>query len=285
VTIHIATVHWGTDRWIEPQLRYFDRYVDQPYRVYTFLDKVPSAHAEKFFYTSKENVGDHAAKLNLLADIIRFNADPSDVVMFIDGDAWPIAPIAPLIRERMEPQRLIAVQRYENNADIQPHPCFCLTTVGLWHEIGGDWHPGYTWFDPQGVPVTDVGGNLLEAVERAGIDWYPLRRVNRVDPHPVFFGVYGDDTYGGVVYHHGAAFRPGGLTRADFVTDEFREVAGKPAARLLDRLPKHGALGQVRRRYDPISRWKRDRLAEATRNSERFIGQLERGEEFWRDLV
>jgi hypothetical protein len=283
--LHIATVHWGSSRWIEPQLRHFDRYLEEPYRVYAFLDEVPVDSAPQFFYASTEQIANHATKLNILADIIRFNADPSDPVMFIDGDAWPIAPIAPLIQARLARHRLIAVQRYENNGDIQPHPCFCITTIGLWHEMGGDWHPGHTWRDPQGNPVTDVGGNLLAAVDAAGIDWYPLRRVNKVNPHPVFFGIYGDVTHGGVVYHHGAAFRPGGLTRADFLTNEFQEVHAKPLSRVMERLPRRGLLGTFRARYDPVRKWKSQRLDEATAHSREFIERLDRDEDFWRELV
>ena len=96
----------------------------------------------------------------------------------------------------------MAVQRIENNGDIQPHPCFCVTTVGFWRRLQGDWKPGYTWKNAQGELVTDTGGNLLGQLDEAGIRWLPLHRSNRTDVHPLFFGVYHD-----LVYHHGAAFR------------------------------------------------------------------------------
>ena len=139
--------------------------------------RVPQPRAgrppQKFFYSSTEPIKDHATKLNLLGDLIGFAAeDPSDLLVFVDGDAFPVAPIGPLVEERLERHRLIAVQRRENNRDIQPHPCFCVTTVGFWREIGGDWHRGYEWPGPDGAPVTDVGANLLEALERDGVDWY-----------------------------------------------------------------------------------------------------------------
>jgi hypothetical protein len=54
--------------------------------------------------------------------------------------------------------------------DRQPHPSFCVTTVGLWKEIGGDWQTGYTWRNALGDEVTDVGGSLLLKLEQKGVD-------------------------------------------------------------------------------------------------------------------
>jgi hypothetical protein len=283
--IHVATVHWRSDRWIDLQHRYLDRYLGgAPYRVYAFLNDVPGDHAGKFFYTSSESIVAHATKLNLLADVIHFSAgDPSDVLVFIDGDAFPIAPLAPLLRERLERHKLIAVQRHENNGDMQPHPCFCATTVGFWDEIDGDWHQGHKWLDLQGVPVTDVGGNLLESLDSSGIDWYPLRRLNKRNPHRLFFGVYGDQELGALVYHHGAGFRIP-ISRVSVVEHGGRELKAGRTARILSRLPKSGVLGRARERYHPVSRLRRRLADEAELLSEEVIGRIEESEAFWREL-
>jgi len=82
----------------------------------------------------------------------------------------------------------------------------------VWRRIRGDWQSGYRWPAAEGNLVTDVGGNLLGALQQEGIAWLPLLRTNRTNLHPVFFGVYG--VYGDPVYHHGAGSRPL-LTRAD----------------------------------------------------------------------
>ena len=50
--IHIATVHWAYDRWIDVQLSYFERNIDEPYRVYAWLDRSMMEHAPKFFYAT-----------------------------------------------------------------------------------------------------------------------------------------------------------------------------------------------------------------------------------------
>ncbi len=281
--IHVATVHWRSDRWIEPQLRALERFLPGEFRVYAFLDRVPGGHRTRFFYSSTERIKDHATKLNLLGDVISFAAeDPADLLVFVDGDAFPVAPIEPLVEQRLERHRLIAVQRSENNRDVQPHPCFCITTVGFWREIGGDWHRGYEWRDPDGLPVTDVGANLLEALERAGVDWFPLRRVNAVDAHPLFFGLYGDAGHGPVVYHHGAGFRKsaGGRVsrRAHGEGEAKRSVLGRAVALI----PKKGPLHSLRRRLNPARRI-RDGLREETRvRSDEIFAELQRDDEFWR---
>ena len=104
---------------------------------------------------------------------------------------------------------LIAIRRTENIGDIQPHPSFCLTTIEFWKFINGDWNSGYKWLNVYGELVTDVGGNLLRALEQKGIEWYPMLRSNKRNLHPLFFGIYED-----LIYHHGAGYR-NPLSRTD----------------------------------------------------------------------
>jgi hypothetical protein len=284
--IHVATVHWKSDRWIDPQLGYLGRFLPGSFRVYAWLNRVPGDHREKFFYSSTEGIQDHATKLNLLADVISFAAeDPGDLLIFADGDAFPVAPILPLVEERLEHHRLMAVQRRENNRDIQPHPCFCVTTVGFWCEIGGDWHRGYEWPGPDGLPMTDVGANLLESLERNGADWYPLRRVNSHDVHPLFFGLYGDAEHGPLVYHHGAGFRESAGGRLSRMAHGETEAKRTVLSRAAKRLPNAGPLRRIRRRLNPARRL-RDTLREETRRlSEGVFAELQGDDEFWRRFV
>ncbi len=70
----------------------------QPYRTYAFLNKLPKDHSDKFSYSSDERIKDHATKLNILGDLIEAHADDeADPVLFVDGDAFPIASMAPAI--------------------------------------------------------------------------------------------------------------------------------------------------------------------------------------------
>jgi hypothetical protein len=222
--IRVATVHWRDPRWIDVQLRYLERHLPQPYLVYADLEGIDRAeHGVKFHHVAdlaatksfENGIFSHTEKLNALADTIAAEADPDDVLLFLDGDAFPIAPVGPFLEEKPARYPLAAVRRDENLDDVQPHPAFAATTVGFWQEIGGDWNPGYTWRNAAGKEVTDAGGNLLGILRERGIDWYALRRTNRRNLRPLWFAVYDD-----LVYHHGAGFR-GGLCRRD------REAIGR----------------------------------------------------------
>lgn len=201
--IHIATIHWRTDRWIDVQEKYLRRHLKSPYRVYAWFNDVIPARPDRYFFSSFEPVREHPFKLNILGDVIRLSAESDeDIVIFLDGDAFPIADVETYLAEKLPVHKLVAVQRRENNGDIQPHPCFCATTVGFWKRIKGDWKKGYKWQNAQGEWITDVGGNLLKQLQDERVNWYPMVRSNRRNPHPVLFGIYDS-----LIYHHGAGFR------------------------------------------------------------------------------
>jgi hypothetical protein len=196
-------VHWQTDRWIAPQQDYLRRHLPADFRIYAWLNDIPHVRKDLFYYHTAEPIAAHAIKLNRLADIISAaTTRADDILIFLDGDAFPVADLRPLLTEALPKHKLVAVQRLENNGDTQPHPCFCATTVGFWRELQGDWREGHCWKDNDGREITDVGGNLLKQITDRRINWLPLRRTNTKNLHPLFFGIYG-----GVIYHHGAGFR------------------------------------------------------------------------------
>ncbi|HYG24894.1 MAG TPA: hypothetical protein VEH04_19165 [Verrucomicrobiae bacterium] len=209
--IHIATVHFKSDRWISTQQEFLRKNIEGPHRIYAWLNDIPNARTDGFHYCCQEAVTPHAIKLNLLGDMMCFAAEDDDILIFIDGDAFPIAPIEPLLRAQLPKHKLVAVQRLENNGDLQPHPCFCATTARFWREIQGDWKAGYQWQTATGRMETDVGGNLLKILRGRNVDWLPLLRSHDATHHPVLFGIYA-----GLVYHHGAGFREA-VTRFDMV--------------------------------------------------------------------
>ena len=202
--IHVLTIHWKDDTWVDLQCSYFQRYLGKDnYISYAFLNDLPLKHKKKFFYSSTEAITDHSIKLNILADIACINSqNDSDILLFVDGDAFPIAPIKDFITHSLAVFPLVAVQRLENLGDIQPHPSFCFTTVGFWKKIQGDWNIGYSWKNSLGENVADVGGNLLEKLNDQNINWKKLKRSNVINYHPLWFGVYEN-----MIYHHGAGFR------------------------------------------------------------------------------
>jgi hypothetical protein len=203
-TIYIATIHWQSDYWIDIQERYFKKFIPKPYSVYSCLNGIDiEPHKDKFEYINTENIKDHGTKLNLLADKIIRNGKDDDLLLFVDGDAFPITDVRLLAKKYLSQYPLIAVQRKENLGDIQPHPCFCLTTVKFWKAIKGDWQKGnFTWKNDEGWDVNDVGGTLLQVLNEKNIEWMPLIRSNKFNLHQVMFGIYHD-----AVYHHGTGFR------------------------------------------------------------------------------
>jgi hypothetical protein len=277
--LHIATVHWRSDRWIDVQRRYLKRNVAEPFRVYAWLDADLRSRAGEFFYATDVPVERHELKLTLLGDLVAHAADPDDVIVFIDGDAFPVAPIMPFLRSTLERYPLVAVRRDENNGDRQPHPCFCATTAGFWRELPGDWRRGHTWTNPQGKKVTDVGGNLLGLLEDAGIEWHPMLRTNQVNPHPLQFGVYEN-----LVYHHGGGFRltaGGRLWRAS-VEDRLNATL---RGRLAARLPNKGLAGRVRKRINPVRRYRHALREELAQVNEQVFDLIQRDEEFYLQLI
>jgi hypothetical protein len=226
--IHVVTVHWQSAKWIDPQLRHLGVNIDRPFRVYAALEGIDPGAWERFHFAADFR-GTHPQKLNALAAVVVEQADPSDILVFIDGDALPVRPIGSWMERTLEKFPLAAVRRDENLGDRQPHPCFSFTTCGLWQEIRGDWGKGGTWANSLGDTVTDVGGNLLHKLDDRGIDWLPLLRTNTVDTHPLWFAVYDHR-----IYHHGAGFRPR-QSRVDMYSTE-RTAAPKPTSPTLEGL-------------------------------------------------
>ncbi len=261
--IHVVTVHYRSDQWIEPQLRYLRSNLPAEHRLYAVLNDIDPAWNSEFFYTTDRD-GNHASKLNALAEVVREDADPDDLLLFVDGDAFPIAPVD---RALLGGTPLAAVRRSENLGDQQPHPCFALTTVGFWFDIGGDWRKGYRWTSSVGVQVSDVGGNLLGILTEKQIPWRPLLRSNRVDLDPLWFGIYAD-----VAYHHGAGFRNKVARHVKVageaqVRDAARVTRSPSWFRLLGRAERYTRAKVAKRRH-------LRRLADASREGERLSDEV-----------
>lgn len=200
--LHIATVHYREKKWIDIQYKYLRKYVKEPFKLWIAsydIDDYNFQHAYKIFRNIDKS---HARQLDFIAQKILETADDDDHLIFLDSDAFFVNDVE-CIDELLQDKKLAAIQRCENNGDPQPHPCFCLTTVGFWREINGTWRYGdRTWTGMNGIKRNDVGGELYFKLQNSEIDWYKMHRTNEHVYHEVWFGVYDD-----IIYHHGAGSR------------------------------------------------------------------------------
>lgn len=264
--LHVATVHYASPAWIEIQTRHLREHIKVPFRTWTSLERIDPSYGS-FFDRVIEQRGLHAAKLNHLAMEIGAEAAAEDLVMFLDGDAFPIADPLPLIERGLGQAPLLAVRRAENAEEPQPHPCFCVTTVGAWRSLPGDWSAGPTWPGPRGTPSSDVGANLMRRLELSGVPWVQVLRSNARDIDPLYFALYGD-----AIYHHGAGFRNGELSPAHRAGSPLRiELPPVPGARALER-----TVNGLRFR-----RWERRLERSHLSQSERIHRQIEAGGADW----
>lgn len=252
--------------WIEIQTSHLRRHVSVPYRTWTSLEHIDASYGVHFDQVVQQR-GSHAGKLNHLAMEISQQAEDDDLLMFIDGDAFPIADPMSLIEDGLSRAPLMAVRRAENVDEPQPHPCFCVTTVGAWRALPGDWTAGPTWLGAHGKPTTDVGGNLLRRLELSGTAWTEVLRSNRRNLDPLYFAVYGD-----VMYHHGAGFRTGELSPVH------RELAppGLPVPRIAALRPARDYLNRLR-----WKRWERGLEDHQVKESKRIYERIQAGGDDW----
>jgi hypothetical protein len=199
--INVITVHWMSDKWVPAQLAYLKRNMNAPYRVVASLNGIDDPSIRRMFDHAEDVDGDHPEKLDILAGMVLEGAAPTDVLIFLDGDAFPVQPLYPWLEAALEKHSLVAVQRRENCEDRRPHPSFCATTAKFWKESGASWGVK-PWTSSAGVEFSDAGGLLAATLRERGTDWLPLVRTNTNNPHPLWFAVYGHH-----VYHHGAGFR------------------------------------------------------------------------------
>jgi len=272
--INIATIHWKTDKWINIQQFYLRKNIARPYRIFAFLNYLENDFPKEFFYSCNENIDNHGIKLNILADVIRASSDDeNDIIIFLDGDAFPITRLDNFLMEQLKEYKLIAIQRKENFGDLHPHPSFCATTIKNWTEMKGDWKEGFSWRSQLGE-VTDIGGNLLQILNEKEINWLPLIRSNRVNIHPLWFGIYGD-----LIYHHGAGFREV-ISRIDRIQPGEKFIENAVISRINDLLP----FG-LRHRFHKLINIRRKIIEKNTPLSESVYKYVKNNPNFYKKLT
>jgi len=218
--IYVATSHWKVARWIDIQLYYFRNFIPGC-KIYLSATKdVVKHHGGKFDFAGnvrreelpmpfdlykKRDHGslDHSMRLNGLFDLIEKDAKPCDVVIFVDADAFPVAPISAWLLRNVKHRGMVSICEFDED---RPNASFCATTVDLFKRFGADWSPGY--YSMLIPPLKcrssafDTGGCIAIKMNSAECYWVKLRRSNKRNIHPTLFGVYGNK-----VYHNGAGLR------------------------------------------------------------------------------
>src|ERR1700691_3062708 len=98
----IISVHWMTAKWVSPQLAFLDRNAGAPYRVFASLNGIDDPEVRARFDFAQDMDGKHWEKLNALTEIVIAESEPSDILVFLDGDAFPIQPLQPWLEETLE---------------------------------------------------------------------------------------------------------------------------------------------------------------------------------------
>ena len=268
--LYVATVHYKSPRWIDIQAKYLRRHISVPYQTWSSIEGIDPAYSASFDKVFEQR-GPHPCKLNHLALEICHVAADDDLIMFLDGDAFPITDPMPAINEGLQAAPLLAVRRAENLDEPQPHPCFCVTTVGSWRSLPGDWSLGPVWPASRRELVSDVGATLLRTLELSETPWAQLLRTNGAKLHPLLFAVYGN-----VVYHHGAGFREKALPRIDYE----RLRTQQPPRRFLK-----DAIDRARGGMDAGVRGGLQRIEQNNRDSQRVFDAIQRDDPNWLALV
>tara|TARA_Y100000034_G_scaffold115529_2_gene152806 strand:+ start:3300 stop:4121 length:822 start_codon:yes stop_codon:yes gene_type:complete len=215
--IYIVTIHHDTDKFIDLQEKYYKRYTTEEYKIYAGLsnannekyynDKTNGKYKDFHFVDLNEVHNQHWYRMNyLVQEIIKneSNFAEDDLLIFTDGDAFPVYEWEPTIRQQLEEPtvEVVAIQRSENpepalNDQFKPypHPCFFATKMNFWTKNRLTWslHP----------PQIETAGPILKLwLAKHGFTYKPLLRSNIYNIHPLYFGIYGD-----IIYHHGAGNR------------------------------------------------------------------------------
>jgi len=224
--IHIITINWTTDKWIDIQADSFKKFIKTPYKVYTKLgnmgDDMFKKHSHKFHYCApgKENEKSHVTVgMKLSIDEIKKECKPDDIIMIIDSDAFLIDNLDRLT-ELFKKTSFISVHEPEHEIDTNrliPHPMFFMfkaESLSVKKEFSLFGISCCKDLEFVLTNILDDGtgtwwGGLLSYMSQNKLTYSAVRRTNKINLHPLYFGIYDD-----IIYHHWAGSRKM-ITRPD----------------------------------------------------------------------
>ena len=244
--LHILTLHLG-DKWIDIQKKQIERFISEPYKVYARLGDQPGLDGWKYekdvqngkyidttvVYDKHKDKFDGAIpgsqhwvhSMGKLLDYLMINQElkPTDTILILDSDAFPISPMTDFLEKTLEKYPLVSAQEPMHEWDrdplyLIPHPMFLAFKA---KHILEDKLTNHLREFVQDKNNNWWGGILLWLVEN-DYKYYALKRSNKVNVHPLYFGIYED-----MIYHHWAGSR-NMITRPDRLrVGQTRE--GKPS--------------------------------------------------------
>ena len=197
--VHILTIHFK-DKWIDIQKRNLEKYLSEPYKVYSRIGENFELHRDKFD-GAIEGKGHWTESMKLLLDFVRDNAQPNDKVLLLDSDAFPIAPITEFLNEKLESYPFVSCQEPQHEWDTNykiPHPMFMLFKAT--HILEGEL--GHYLSNIIKDKYNNWWGGGIEWMKKHNYEYYPIERSNKINLHPLYFGVYEN-----LIYHHWAGSR------------------------------------------------------------------------------
>ena len=210
--IYYITIHHNTDKFINLQASYIKKYTSSTisdYKVYCGLSGISKCNGSEENFTKHSFIdlttvlNQHWFRMNYMFNKIKENEifDDEDILVFMDGDAFPIDYWEPKIRKGLETHEAVSVERREDIEPLldekwkpYPHPLFFATRAKFWLQNELKWGLN------ESIGAQTAGNLLKKWFQEHDYSYEPLLRSNVMNVHPLFFGVYGD-----IVYHHGAS--------------------------------------------------------------------------------
>tara|TARA_B100000900_G_C20502488_1_gene684375 strand:- start:217 stop:1002 length:786 start_codon:yes stop_codon:yes gene_type:complete len=205
--IHIVTINWTTDKWIDIQLNSFKKWIKESYKVYTRLGNMDEVtyrkHKDKYSCCIPGNVGESSHVTDgykAVLPVVKENLSKDDLIMFIDSDAFLIGDISKLSDKiNTFPFMAVVDGNHETNPNLlTPHPMFYLFKAEYFLESNLDSYAKKKIGDPAG----NWWGSILLWLKENNLNYHPLHRTNKVNLHPLYFAIYED-----IIYHHWAGSR------------------------------------------------------------------------------
>tara|TARA_A100001201_G_scaffold24081_1_gene27278 strand:- start:134 stop:946 length:813 start_codon:yes stop_codon:yes gene_type:complete len=211
--IHLYTLHFKHDYWVDLQVNSIKKHIKVPYKTYAIF-----SHMSQDIYEKRKNMYDHFEVREIgkskhkggnyhatdgnrhIFPAIESNAKKGDIILRMDSDAFLVGDITQDFVDMVTDKKFIALCEPQHEWDtnvVTPHPAFWSYPVEFLQQ-------GLA--EVMGAIIEDNNSNWWGGVDKwlknNNIEWSPITRSNKIDLHPLYFGIYGD-----LVYHHWAGSR------------------------------------------------------------------------------